>query len=125
MCYPLRDARGPGTLNVAHVATTRPAWVCQHTGCSCLTTAMTRWPQVRKVAEDNGVDVSGQIQELEQRATQVRALFAALALRAFGRLLCSVERSQRSSCSVLAASGQHVSPAAACLRGDPGFTAGH
>lgn len=29
--------------------------------------------QVRKVAEQNGVDVSEQIQELEQRAKQVRA----------------------------------------------------
>lgn len=38
----------------------------------------TRWiwagPQVRKVAEDNGVDVSPQIAELEQRAKQVGVL---------------------------------------------------
>ena len=30
--------------------------------------------QVRKVAEENGVDVSEQIKELEQRARQVRDL---------------------------------------------------
>lgn len=34
--------------------------------------------QVRKVAEDNGVDVSGQIKELEQRAMQVRSSAAVL-----------------------------------------------
>ena len=44
-------------------------------------------PQVRKVAEDNGVDVSGQIQELEQRATQVHPPFPALVVPAPGRLL--------------------------------------
>ena len=31
-------------------------------------------PQVRRVAEENGVDVSSQIKELEQRAQQVGAL---------------------------------------------------
>lgn len=33
-------------------------------------------PQVRKVAEENGVDVSSQIGELESRAQQVRFVWA-------------------------------------------------
>lgn len=41
------------------------------------------WDQVRKVAEQNGVDVSEQIQELEERAKQVRCRCCEFELEAF------------------------------------------
>lgn len=44
-------------------------------GSHSLLTCFATLIQVRKVAEDNGVDVTPQIKELESRAKQVSALF--------------------------------------------------
>lgn len=46
--------------------------------------------QVRKVAEENGVDVSSQIAELESRAKQVSCLESATLPQATAKLLVSL-----------------------------------
>jgi hypothetical protein len=75
-CWTLRSrlwssdgCRGPGPLH-AQGDPHRPS-VCN---CFCSASALARALQVRKVAEENGVDVSESIRELEERAMQVRGI---------------------------------------------------